>query len=1118
MVGEALGRYRIISKIGKGGMGEVYRARDGQLDRDVALKVLPLGVLADDVARKRFRQEALILAKLNHPNIATIHEFGSQGGVDFLAMELILGKSLAEMLGQGPLPERQALGLCLQLTDGLAAAHQHGIVHRDLKPANIMLTADSRLKILDFGLAKMLQDASLDVSQSSTKGDVVPGTLPYMAPEQLKGEPVDERTDIYATGAVLYEMTTGQRPFLDTNSALLLGAILHKSPRPPRELNHRLSLVVEQIILKALEKHPEDRQRSILEMRKELEMLKFQAKSSQSSEIDHSQAAPLEIAHVLFSDIVQYSVLPMEQQRRSLRELHQIARGTVEFCRADSSDQIISLPTGDGMALVFFGDPESPVRCAVEMSRIIRARPEIRLRMGIHSGPVYRVADINAAKNVAGSGINSAQRVMDSGDAGHILVSQAVVDVLGQLSQWSAAFHDLGEVQVKHGVRMRVFNFYMEGVGNPNLPSKIKAAKHPRRQSTTEPKRSSSRSGSNASRRTKKDYRVDINHQDPPSSHTHTFHITIPVVSRWVWLLLAGSLLLGVAGLLIPAVRESMVYVFTSRTPGPVGVPSLDEGMHLVVLPFDIQGDREALGYVAEGLNEEVSRKVSALPRLHAVSALAVRDQADKQKLDLKGSAESIGRNFGVNLIVHGTVQAAGGWIRINVDLDDVPRGRHLLTKAFSYPASSMNLLNLEDELYKSITKELKLRPTELEQVQAANPTSDNNAYELYLRGRYSLSSNDNAAGVRTAIRYYERSIEEDPRFALAYVRSSQAYLTMYRDSHEPAWVRKALESAQHAETLNDHLPEVHLAVGDAYRRLGQNAEAIAEFTRAKNLSPSSDQPWIRLGRTYEERGQRDQAIDAYIEATQLNPYSLVNRNDLGIAYLRFNEYEKALAQFRRVTDDDPANYYGHMNTGVVHFYEGKYEESIREFEKALELSRDDAHDDASVHSDLGTAYFYMKRYSDSVREFSKAVEISPNDYELVGNLADAYRYAEKSKSLEAYKKAIDLANKQIEVNPRNTEALGSLSLYYAKIGDITRATSCISKARSINPTDSDLLFDEAQVRIIAKQPSQAMESLTSALKMGYSPKVIEVDPEFSNIRTNPEFKRLLKEYSKPAD
>ena len=191
--------------------------------------------------------------------------------------------------------------------------------------------------------------------------------------------------------------------------------------------------------------------------------------------VDQSQAVNLEIAHVLFTDIVGYSKLPMDQQQRVLRQLQKAVRNTEEFTRAQSEDSLIRLPTGDGMALVFFGDPQAPARCAVQLARSLRATPEIELRMGIHTGPVYRVEDINANHNVAGGGINIAQRVMDCGGAGHILVSRNVADVLSQLSTWGSLLHDLGEAEVKHGVKVHIFNLVGEDFGNARLPNKLAA-------------------------------------------------------------------------------------------------------------------------------------------------------------------------------------------------------------------------------------------------------------------------------------------------------------------------------------------------------------------------------------------------------------------------------------------------------------------------------------------------------------------------------------------------------------------------------------------------------------------------------------------------------------------
>src|SRR5277367_5977867 len=197
------------------------------------------------------------------------------------------------------------------------------------------------------------------------------------------------------------------------------------------------------------------------------------------SSTNHTQrhTTKVEMAHVLFMDIVGYSKLPMDQQEAVLRTLQAAVSTTREFLQAQASNEMIRLPTGDGMALVFFEDAEAAARCALEVGRALKSRPEILLRMGLNSGPVYRVADINANQNVAGGGINIAQRVMDCGDAGHILASRSVADVLGHLSSWKDCLHDLGEAEVKHGVRVHLYNLYTDEIGNPEPPEKLHAAR-----------------------------------------------------------------------------------------------------------------------------------------------------------------------------------------------------------------------------------------------------------------------------------------------------------------------------------------------------------------------------------------------------------------------------------------------------------------------------------------------------------------------------------------------------------------------------------------------------------------------------------------------------------------
>jgi tetratricopeptide (TPR) repeat protein len=256
----SLSHYRILEQIGAGGMSVVYRAHDEHLDRDVALKVLPSGTVVESSARRHFQKEALTLSKLNHPNIATVHDFDTQDDIEFLVEELIDGLSLDVMLASGPLSEPEIINLGLQLVEGVAAAHEHGIIHRDIKPANVRITPEARLKILDFGLATMLRGKASPTAVTESLGDTKTfvGTLPYMAPEQLLEHKLDERTDIWAIGCVLYEMAVGRRPFLGSGPALT-DAILHQHPPSLAKLNPHINSEIEAVILKCLEKDPDRR-------------------------------------------------------------------------------------------------------------------------------------------------------------------------------------------------------------------------------------------------------------------------------------------------------------------------------------------------------------------------------------------------------------------------------------------------------------------------------------------------------------------------------------------------------------------------------------------------------------------------------------------------------------------------------------------------------------------------------------------------------------------------------------------------------------------------------------------------------------------------------------------
>jgi TolB-like protein/Tfp pilus assembly protein PilF/predicted Ser/Thr protein kinase len=275
MIGKTLGHYRIMEKLGEGGMGVVFRAHDEQLDRDVALKVLPAATLADESARARLLREARAAAALNHPNICTIHEVGEADGQAYIAMEYVKGQPLSELVASQPLPVEEVLRYGQQIAGALGHAHQQGIVHRDLKSANVVITPEGRAKVLDFGLAKRLSgeelaEATTQSQASLTQPGALVGTLPYMAPEQLRGQPADARSDVWALGVVLHEMAAGSRPFQGQTGYELSSAILSQPPGP---LPARVPVELRAIIERCLVKEPAQRYQRAAEVRAALEAI-----------------------------------------------------------------------------------------------------------------------------------------------------------------------------------------------------------------------------------------------------------------------------------------------------------------------------------------------------------------------------------------------------------------------------------------------------------------------------------------------------------------------------------------------------------------------------------------------------------------------------------------------------------------------------------------------------------------------------------------------------------------------------------------------------------------------------------------------------------------------------
>ena len=468
-------RYLIERELGRGGFGVVFLARDKQLlSKPVVIKLLHDGSSPDTYFQKKFQQEIEAMARIDHPGVVGVLDTGeTPDHQPFLVMQFVEGVTLRTLIHPGGMEFRQAARILRQVGQALSAAHDKGVFHRDLKPENIMVQSlgegEIQVKLIDFGIASVRDSQVVGGQPQASK---VVGTLAYMAPEQVMGQATGS-SDIYALGVIAYEMLTGQRPETTPQG---LGV-------KPRQIRSDIPEAAENTIVRAVSYLPGERQARPRDFGEEIARA-LGAEASISAPVPAVPALPassssqgLETAYVLFMDLVSYSMLHMDLQSQRIQKLGEIVRGTAEYRRAQQANQIISLPTGDGMALVFFQNPVAPVQCAIEVARELKNHPDLPLRMGVHSGPVYRIADINANSNVAGGGINSAQRVMDVGDAGHILVSRTVSETLNQLSEWSKTLHDLGEAEVKHGVKMHVVNLVTAEVGNPEVPEKLKKAR-----------------------------------------------------------------------------------------------------------------------------------------------------------------------------------------------------------------------------------------------------------------------------------------------------------------------------------------------------------------------------------------------------------------------------------------------------------------------------------------------------------------------------------------------------------------------------------------------------------------------------------------------------------------
>jgi TolB-like protein/Flp pilus assembly protein TadD len=690
----------------------------------------------------------------------------------------------------------------------------------------------------------------------------------------------------------------------------------------------------------------------------------------------------MEIAHVLTMDVVGYSNLLITAQSRVMADLTRTVRGTARFRRAETENKLLRLPTGDGMALVFFDDPEAPVECAMEISSAIKNNPEIRLRMGIHSGPVNQVLDVNDRSNIAGAGIDVAQRVMDCGDAGHILLSKRVAEDLAPFPRWNPHLHDLGECEVKHGRKVSLVNFYTGEVGNPEPPEKCRAAQL----------------------------------RSEAAVSTGTIHSP-----KGAWIAVAASVLviLVVGALLFRMVGTDRWAVRTNReVDGRRSAASLP-AKSIAVLPFENLSHDPDNAYFADGIQEEILTRLSKITDLKVIS----RTSTQRYKSTPTNLSE-IAQQLGVAHVLEGSVQKAADQVRVNVQLINAQNDSHLWADKFDRKLT--DIFAVETEIAAKIADTLQAKLTGAEQrAIASRPTENAEAHQLYLRGRFYWNK-WLAPGFEKSRDYYQQAIDLDPSYALAYAGLADYYGFAFANGllpPEEKWAKAEEETASKALELDPTLGEANNPLAAAKLYYHRDWPAAEEyFHRGFELSPNFAEMHQHYALCLVLFGRSEEALAEMQRALELDPLSpRFNWNSARLFFF-LRQYDRAIDQYRKTLELDPNNAAAHEWLGFACEKKGMQKEAIAEWSRALTLSGEDAQA-SMLQRNYATSGFGAALRVSAQKKLQRLNErTSRGEYVAAVEFVIAYaRMDDKEQAFVWLAKAVEERNRlalEIKVNP----------------------------------------------------------------------------------------------------
>jgi len=785
----------------------------------------------------------------------------------------------------------------------------------------------------------------------------------------------------------------------------------------------------------------------------------------------------LEIAHALCIDIVGYSKLLLNEQRILVDRLNQIVRRTDAFGKAEAAGRLIKIPTGDGMVLVFYDSPEAPVQCALEISRALKEHPELQVRMGVHSGPVSAVVDVNEKANVAGAGINMAQRVMDCGDAGHILLSRHVAEDLETSGQWKPLLHELGECEVKHGVRLSVFNLFTDDAGNRELPSKLREQ------------------------------------QDDQASTLRTTRKK----RQWKMAAIAALVVAIIAAVLTPFL------VRRNSSTGAALLNSIPE-KSIAVLPFENLSANQENAFFTDGVQSEILTDLARVADLKVISQTSVMQYKNAAKRNLREIAAALG----VAHVLEGSVQRASNKIRVNAQLIDARNDSHLWAQ--TYDRELVDVFAIQSEIAKTIAEQLQARLSPTEQAAIAQPpTTDLVAYDLYLRAR-ALTDLSNDPGAKSsllqAVSLLEEAVSRDPKFLLAYCLLCETHLDLFWGGfdHTPARREQANAALQQAERIQSDAGEVHVQKGIyAYHGFRDYDRGRAEFELALRTLPNASRIYLQLGAIDRRQARWDEAVRSFHRAAELDPRNFVVLEETGFTHTGLRQFAEGKTWYERALAISPKDYLTRTELSQLPYYERA---DTRPWRSQLNAILREGKDAAShvVLASINCAQAERDRKAADEALALVPAEGTVNPYDnslvprefLVGTVARSF--GDESRAQQAFTDARAIVAQTLQNLPEYAPAWSMLGIIDAGLGRKADAIAEGKRACELLPVSKDAwdgFFYVTNLALIytwTGEKDLALEQLATSARTpaGIVYGELKLNPAWDTLRDDPRFEEIV--------